>query len=117
MSAYEQHDRHFASVAAYVVTKDGKLVANVAFKLPADGAARLYCYVHILGTEMVRGSATGGGYDKHSAAFISASARLQIKGTKPTENENMAVFKAYPDDGAHWDGYLMSMGYLVLRAV
>lgn len=114
MSVYEQHDKHFAKVSAYVVTKDGKLVANVAFKLPADGAGRLYCYVHILGTEMVRGSAAGGGYDKHSAAFNSACKRL----TASLEYFDLVkAFKAYPDDGAHWDGYLMSMGYLVLRAV
>src|SRR3546814_2190612 len=65
---YDQHDKAFARVSAYVVTKDGAHVANVSIKFPADGAGRLYAYVHWIGLEMVRDHANGYGYDKRTAA-------------------------------------------------
>lgn len=52
---YEQHDAAFSRVSAYVVARNGERVATIAFKFPADGAGRLWAYVHWLGLEMVRG--------------------------------------------------------------
>src|SRR3546814_19140140 len=73
---YDQHDKAFARVSAYVVTKDGAHVANVSIKFPADGAGRLYAYVHWIGLEMVRDHATGYGYDKRTAAVSGCAARI-----------------------------------------
>src|SRR4051812_8286161 len=73
---YDQHKAAFANVSAFVVLKDGERVATVAIKFPRDGAGRLYAYVHWIGLEMVRGSATGYGYDKRSAAVSSAAGKL-----------------------------------------
>src|SRR3546814_19308140 len=73
---YDQHDKAFARVSAYVVTKDGARVANVSIKFPADGAGRLYAYVHWIGLEMVRDHANGYGYDKRTAAVSGCAARI-----------------------------------------
>lgn len=43
---YKQHDTAFARVSGYVIAKDGERVATIAFKFPADGAGRLWAYVH-----------------------------------------------------------------------
>lgn len=74
---YQQHDKAFANVAAYVLVDGiGNRVATVAFKFPRDGAGRLWCYLHVVGLEMVRGHARGFGYDKRSAAIEAAAKRL-----------------------------------------
>lgn len=74
---YEQHDVAFKHVSAYVVTDaKGAFIAKVAFKYPRDGAGRIYCYLHVIGTRMARGSATGYGYDKKTAAASSAAEHI-----------------------------------------
>lgn len=73
---YDLHDKAFARVSAYVILRSGEKVATVAIKHPADGAGRLYAYVHWLGVPMVRGFAGGYGYDKRSAACADAAKRL-----------------------------------------
>src|SRR5574343_355367 len=70
---YEQYEKAFSNVSAYVILKDSEYVATVAFKYPNDGAGRLWCYLHVLGLSMVRAYAGGYGYDKASAAFTSAA--------------------------------------------
>lgn len=70
---YEQHDAAFKRVSAFVIMSAGERVATVAIKFPADGAGRLYAYVHWLGNEMTRGQASGYGYDKRSAAIADAA--------------------------------------------
>ena len=72
-SIYELHDKAFRHVSAYVILLNGERVATVAIKFPADGAGRLYAYVHWIGTPMVRGFAGGYGYDKRSAACADAA--------------------------------------------
>src|SRR3546814_20152747 len=58
------------------MSKDGAHVANVSSKLPADGAGRLYAYVHWIGLERVRDHANGYGYDKRTAAVSGCAARI-----------------------------------------
>lgn len=69
---YDKHRAAFSRVTAAALVKSGNQIGTIAFKYPADGAGRLYCYLHIHGEEMVRGSASGYGYDKAGAAFESA---------------------------------------------
>ena len=62
---YEQHEAAFGNVSAFVIAKDGKRVATIAFKFPRDGAGRLVAYVGKpvnLGTafEQSRGYTLGG---------------------------------------------------------
>lgn len=80
---YEQHDKTFSNVSAYVLTNDkGYRIGTLAFKFPKDGAGRLYCYLHIIGLEMVRGYAGGYGYDKRSASVVDA-----VRAIKPCDSE------------------------------
>ncbi len=75
---YEQHEKAFPLVSAYVLMNDGERIGKIAFKFPKDGAGRLWCYFHYLGAEMSRGYAGGYGYDKRTAAVENA-----IKNIKP----------------------------------
>lgn len=124
MSAiYEMHDKAFANVSAYVIAKNGERVATIALKFPKDGAGRLNTYVHWLGTEMVRGSASGYGYDKRSAAVSNAAERLTFtkdpKTTPLAEQEAFAAFRAAIeiDGGEYWDTRLRAAGFDVWQAV
>lgn len=123
---YDQHQAAFANVSAYVVT-DGScsVVARIAFKYPKDGSGRLYCYMHVLGIEMERGYATGGGYDKASAACDVALRKLasrkfdeQAQQCSGAAISTMRTFRAaVKDAGASWDRDLRDAGFNVLQAV
>jgi len=120
-NVYDQHHAAFACVEAYVVLNSAReRVATVAFKRPRDGAGRLYCYLHVLGTRMVRGFAAGGGYDKRSAAAQVASRRLEETGLAdyPDTLATVKAFKAALQDGPYgWQRELENAGFTVLRAV
>lgn len=113
---YDQHDKAFAQTSAWVVVKDGERVATVAIKHPRDGAGRLTAYVHWLGTEMVRGTASGGGYDKASAAIAQAAPKLFV------DHHNLDSWNAFHaalanDNGQRWDRRLEDAGFTVWQAV
>lgn len=121
---YDQHKAAFARVSAYVVLKDGERVATIAFKFPADGAGRLYAYVHWLGVPMVRSFAGGYGYDKRTAACASAVEKLTY--AFATINDGLgrermdcdAFWEAlHKDKGPTWDSALREAGFTVLQAV
>lgn len=135
---YDQHSSAFSNVSAFVVLdndaafgQSGARVATIAFKFPKDGAGRLYCYLHILGLEMVRGMAGGYGYDKKSAAFDYATREL-----KPYNLDKSLTHQDYIDHknrlnalrerfqvlaknmgGKDWQGALRDAGFTVLQAV
>lgn len=112
---YDQHDKAFKNVSAYVVCKNGDRVATISFKSPSDGAGRLYAYVHWIGVEMVRGYANGYGYDKKSAAIEDAVARIKSRGK---EDDLKAFIAALVDvGGSYWDRRLMDAGFNVFQAV
>jgi hypothetical protein len=120
---YDQHAKAFACVSAFVVLHKGERVATIAFKFPADGARRLYAYVHWLGTEMVRGYAGGYGYDKKTAACADAARKaLARPRDKHDVGEKQAAEYTFwaelaKDGGQHWDGALRDAGFTVLQAV
>jgi len=106
---YDQHDAAFRSVSAFVLLdKDGERVATVAIKFPKDGAARLWAYVHLIGSEMVRGYANGYGYDKRSAAVSAAFDAL------PAASKLRALAPAM--DSRDWVRVVESAGYRVIQA-
>jgi hypothetical protein len=127
---YAQHTAAFARVSAYVIARNGERVATIAFKFPADGAGRLYAYVHWLGLPMVRGFAGGYGYDKRSAACANASRRLieTIQKLRASDEcgdlpraENAGVLSFLnaiePDGGPTWESCLREAGFTVWQAV
>lgn len=114
---YEQHTKAFVNVSAYVILKDGKPVAKIAFKFPKDGAGRLYAYVHWLGTDMVRGHANGYGYDKQSAAIENAIRKTKI--IVGPRAYDVAKFAGTLQNigGSTWNSVLEDAGFTVLQAV
>ncbi len=112
---YEQHAAAFARVSAFAVMRDGKQVATVAIKFPQDGAGRLYAYVHVIGAHMVRGSASGGGYDKRSAAVYDACKALRHGGGGYRDADTAAAIELFRDaapsmDSCDWTSALASVG-------
>lgn len=69
---YRAHEQAFRHISAYVVLKDGELVARVAFQFAKSGL-RTTCWMHYLSTAMTKAFASGGGYDKLSAAAHKAA--------------------------------------------
>lgn len=127
---YEQHKAAFKMLSAYVVLNSkGDKVATIAIKFPRDGAGRLYAYVHWIGSEMVRGSATGYGYDKCSAACSVAAHNLPFpyqmsESSKPNyvSADSAPFYDAFryammKDDGHYWNQNLEAAGFNVLQAV
>lgn len=123
---YDQHKAAFPNVSAYVILRGSEKVATIAFKYPRDGVGRLYAYVHWLGVPMVRGFASGYGYDKHSAACASAVARLETarkaditKGVQMAHWPDFVAFlrALHKDDGNYWHRNLELAGFTVLQAV
>jgi hypothetical protein len=134
---YDQHRAAFSNVSAFVILKNGELIGRVAIKFPRDGAGRLFAYVHILGFEMTRGYAGGGGYDKRSAAVSSAFAKIKSGksidlATIPESNRagyakmceesdvQAGEFRALApslDCGNEWTRGLENAGFRVLQAV
>jgi hypothetical protein len=139
---YQQHAAAFSRVSAYVIMRDGERVATIAFKFPADGAGRLYAYVHYLSATMARGFAGGYGYDKRSHAAANAArniapvnsdaliADLRAEGQHAAAaniaagdvetNAALALFCAAleaGDGGLSWDRALRNEGFDVLSAV
>lgn len=113
---YDQHAKSFANVEAHVVLLDGERFATVAFKYPKDGAGRLYAYVHVFSFQMVRGSATGYGYDKRTAAC--SSAMQQAVNLRDTGGDYERFWHALEADrGPRWDDSLRAAGFAVLQAV
>ena len=114
-SVYDQHRAHTKRTTACAVLKDGQHVANVTIAHPKDGAGRLYAYVHWLGTEMVRGSAGGYGYDKCTAA-VSRAAEERLKGwSKAGVGAPECMFWEFLalDDGHEWYSQLHKAGFTV----
>lgn len=115
-SIYDQHDRAFRNVAAFVIVKDGERVATIAFKFGNAVTA----YVHWIGVEMVKATANGGGYDRKSAACGSAAKRIpdDIRGTERRPGDREAFIDALHDtDGRRWDDRLRDVGFSVFQAV
>ena len=119
---YEQHDKAFNRVSAFVVARDGERVATVAIKFPLDGASRLDAYVQWLGLEMVRGYAGGYGYDKRSAAVSDALGKLPALYPIDRGLGGITGYDAFRDtrngmDSGDWTRALEKAGFQVWQAV
>ena len=119
---YEQHDKAFNRVSAFVVARDGERVATVAIKFPLDGASRLDAYVQWLGMPMVRGSANGYGYDKRSAAVSNALGKLPALYPIDRGLGGITGYDAFRDardgmDSGDWTRALEKAGFTVWQAV
>ena len=112
---YKQFDTATANITATALIYAGKPAGRIVLK---HGAA-VTAYVQIWGVEMVKGRATGGGYDRATAAIESAVS--QLKNRKPSEGDNCAqtalwaMLRAFDgaDDGSRWTKRLETCGFTV----
>lgn len=119
-SIYDQHDKAFASVSAFAIVRNG--VANIAFKFPRDGAGRLKCFVHWLGTEMLPGTANGYGYDKRTAATANAITRAHkakhaLMFAEPGSPMEAFALALARDASDSWDAALRKAGFDVWQVL
>lgn len=118
---YDQHDKHFSNVSAWVAFHPSypDVAVKVAVRYPRDGAGRLYAYVHVVGLAMVRGSASGYGYDKVSAAVASAVEAIKPGGQYlEAQDAVRAALQALDLDGGWpWNDALRRAGWKVWQAV
>lgn len=116
---YAQHQRAFAQVSAYLVLDANKeVVARITFKFPrpGHGEGRLNAFVHWLGTQMLKGHASGYGHDKRTAACWEAAcyADIGIGQSSPRARFWQAL---HHDSGHTWEAQLRKAGFTVLQAV
>ena len=118
-SIYDQFDAAFANVSAFSITKGDERVGRVVIKFPKDGAGRLYAYVHVYGSSMVRGSASGYGYDKRSAAVIDAAKKLDHddRDSKNAYHVSQTRIALQYDNGHDWTRHLENAGYRVDQVI
>lgn len=110
MNVYDQHNATFRNVSAYVVMKGAQRVASIAFK---NGTA-CQAFVHWIGSTMIRATAGGGGYDRHSSACAKAARKAQNGG----DADAKAFWDALAiDGGSDWSRELERAGFTVLQAV
>lgn len=119
---YRQHDKAFQNVSAYAVLRGGEVVAKVAFKFPHDGAGRLYAYVHWIGSPMLRGHASGYGYDKRSAAVAGAISKVRCEALTTGLDGDRRMPRAFvdalaTDGGSYWNTRLENAGFIVVQVV
>lgn len=121
---YEQFDAAFRRVAADLILYDGAAVGRIAWKYPADGAGRLYCYLQIWGGPMVRAFASGGGYDKRGAAFHAAVRKLEetvcAEGAYHSEKQGAALQALATLESDQWNTArrdLETLGVLIQHVI
>ena len=121
-TVYQKFEASFSNVSAYVIMKDGKHVANITLKYPKDGMGRLQCYIHILGTEMQNGCASGCGYDKRSHAIHLTAKKykgyITSKGEVFKNNENLFLDCLSSDEADNgWDDVLYKNGFIKINVI
>lgn len=112
---YRQHDAAFRAVNAYVIAKGGERVATVAIRYRAAVTA----YVHLIGVEMVKGVARGGGYDRASAAVAEAIGKIRASDDDTAVNARRIAMRLAVAgmDAGQWIRELERQGFTVWQAV
>jgi hypothetical protein len=124
---YAQFDRAFSQVQAGVILKDGAPVGRYAVKYPRDGMGRASFYLQAWGSPMVKGNASGCGYDKTTAAAHRAGHALVAmirRGDSSGDDkkdatalEIGAALAGDSDGGYGWETRLREAGYTVAFAI
>lgn len=110
-ATYSAFDRTFSNVSAYLITRGGDQVGRVAFK----HGTSVQCFAQIWGSDMQRGKATGGGYDRSTAAAEDAFSRIGEGDARPEAQQHVNAIKqamAGPD-GKRWTSRIEAAGYTV----
>lgn len=116
---YAAFDRAFASVSAFAISKGGRTVGRVAFKTGAS----VTVFLQLWGSAMTQGRASGGGYDRSTAAVETAAEKLgreEIPSDPRAAAERVRIIAALTDpkqDGRQWDHRLERMGYSITTII
>lgn len=115
---YAQFDKAFGNVSAYGLMFAGENVGRVVFK---HGAA-VTAYVQLWSAPMTKGRAGGGGYDRASAAFDAAAAKLDAPNadhTKTGARAHAAIVRALRTelDGHKWSSRLEGEGFEIINVI
>jgi len=96
---YTRFDRATSDITAIALLRNGKPVGRIVIKYGAAATA----YVQIWGAPMATARATGGGYDKATAAVMSAVERMTDRPNK-RDTVATAAFDAIRAVASEWDG-------------
>lgn len=126
-SNWTKFDKAFSQVSSFIILdKDTKdVIAKIALKYPKDGAGRLSCYMHLIGTEVQIGTANGYGYDKRTSAIIDATKKCESEFLNRVKNndchgDELKMFKLLASDKAQsgWQEVINeSNGFIVIQAI
>lgn len=119
IKAVKAMEKRTARVSAYVILRNGEYAGRVIVSYPADGAGRLYVIGWLPGQPGAAEKwtrhhrwASGGGYDKASAAMSGAKV-WNMRGPSGA----VASWATLQDNGRDWRHQLEDMGYEVVQAV
>lgn len=121
---YAAFDKATGYMTALAIVKDGKSIGRIVIKPGRDGAARLIAYVQVWGRPMVKGYATGYGYDKRGAALSLALCKLyDLINHDLAAGEARRALHAFYDIGMMHDQFdtitraIEAAGYQLMRAL
>jgi len=114
---YRKFDAATSRTTAVALIYAGKVAGRIVIKFGEAATA----YVQIWGLEMQSGRATGGGYDKATAAVEAAVAKLKpLKAGDDlaAQNAKWALCSAFDGaDGRGWEQRLETCGFTIARAI
>lgn len=114
---YTRFDAATSRITAVALIYAGKVAGRVVIKFGEAATA----YVQIWGLEMQSGRATGGGYDKATAAVEAAVAKLKpirVEADLAVKNAKWALCSAFDGaDGRSWEQRLETCGFTIARAI
>lgn len=124
VSNWSKFDKAFSQVSAYVVLdrETKEVIAKIALKYPKDGAGRLSCYMHIVGSEVQIGIAGGYGYDKRTSAIIDAGEHCLVLATTTDSMTNrqldfITLLNSTKAQGGWQEVINEQNGFLVIQAI
>lgn len=112
MAIYEKRGAAFAHHKVVTIHKKGELIGTICAHYPKDGAGRLTVFLHEYGYQITRGTASGYGYDKLTAAALCEAGK---KGLKQENCENSAIYSFFAEcsDSGTWQRDLQYAGFVV----
>ena len=114
---YDQFDKATSNTTAVALIYAGRVAGRIVIKFGAAATA----YVQIWGVEMTNGRATGGGYDKATAAVEAAVAKgkgLSAGDNISAANALWALRSAFDGaDGRGWEQRLETCGFTIARVI
>lgn len=119
MDIYAKFDSATKSFTAAALIRNGKPVGRIVLKFGSACTA----FVHIWGTEMASGRASGHGYDKASAAVVDACRNLNGRSLDTKDPEAIAAWKALLDafcdrrSGERWTSTVERGGFVVASVI